>query len=205
MGVSIRQVNSKKVLSAGIGLFVGILVHHDEAFSATFSVPVSLSGSDRPAICMLFEEANPNPEMLRLLEFAGNLVSSEADTAPLPPRAPASPPVQWRVIYRNIYPGIDLAAYRAGGRVQYDLIVSPGADLSQVKITYQGLEHVELLGSFPGYQMVEGARVAVPVKISRSVHKCYVLKPAPYDPKTELVIPTTQVPLTATTSTVASK
>lgn len=204
MGVSIKQRYSKKILSIGIGWLVGIFIH-DVAFSATFSVPVSLSGSDRPAISMQFEEANPNPETLRFLEFVGSLVSSEAETTPLPPHVPASPPVQWRLIYRNIYPGIDLAAYRAGGRVQYDLIVSPGADLSQVKITYQGLEHVELQGSFPGYQIIGGARVAVPVKISRSAHKCYVLEPAPYDSKTELVIPTTQTPLTAITSTVASR
>lgn len=173
---------------------------------ATFSVPISLGGSDHSVISMLFEEANPNPEMLRLLEFAGNLVAPDADgAAHMPRRTPASPPVQWRVVYRNIYPGIDLAAYRAGGRVQYDLIVSPGADLTQVRITYQGLEHLELQGSFPGYQIIQGTRVSVPVAISRSIDKHYLLQPAPYDPGVELVIPTTQTPLNVVGTRVASK
>ncbi len=181
------------------------LVCPNSSFSAAFSVPVALSGTDRPAVAMLFEQANPNPEMLRLLEFAGNLVAPDETERNMPPRAPATPPVQWRVVYRNLYPGIDLAAYRAGGRVQYDLIVSPGADLSQVQIVYQGLEHVELQGCFPAYQIIQGIRVAVPVKLCRAPNRSYVLEAAPYDGSTELVIPTTQTPLTAIRAGMASR
>lgn len=184
---------------------LGLLSACLSSASATgFRVPVSSSAVARDPVSMVFEEANPNPEILRLLEFAGNLVAPSAVASP-PPDAPSSPPVQWRLVYRNIYPGIDLAAYRSGGRVQYDLIIGPGADLSQVRIVYQGLEHVELRGTFPGYQMINGVRVDVPVQIVRSQKQAYALQAAPYDSRAELIIPTTQTPLTAITTSVATR
>ncbi len=46
------------------------------------------------------------------------------------------------IIYRDIYPGIDLKYYGRQGRVEYDLTVSPGIDPSQIKIHYDGAESV---------------------------------------------------------------
>jgi hypothetical protein len=188
-------------------LFGGVvlLACLSSAAAAGLRVPVAANAAARESISMVFEAANPNPEILRLLEFAGHLVAPGAATPAVPPDGPSSPPVQWRLVYRNIYPGIDLAAYRSGGRIQYDLIVAPGAELAQVRIVYQGLEHVELRGTFPGYQVINGVRVEVPVKIVRSEKQAYALQPVPYDGRSELVIPTTQTPLTAVTTSVASR
>ncbi len=55
-------------------------------------------------------------------------------------------PSQWRtdvpnyasVVYRDVYPGIDLRLQGVGGRLQTAWAASNGADLSQVRLTYDG-------------------------------------------------------------------
>lgn len=49
------------------------------------------------------------------------------------------------VVYKNIYPGIDLRYYvDNGSNLKYDLIVHPGADLNQVAMKYTGLDKIEV-------------------------------------------------------------
>lgn len=174
------------------------------ATAGTFSVPLAATAGERMAVSMVFADANPSPEVLRFLEFTGNFVRPDA---PAPKNQGAMPalPLQWRVVYRDIYPGIDLVSYRDQGRVQYDIIAYPQANFSRVRIIYQGLENMDLRGRFPGYQIINGVRVAVPVDICRNNDASYFLKPAPYDPNVQLIIPTTQTPLTAVSITVAAR
>jgi gliding motility-associated-like protein len=40
------------------------------------------------------------------------------------------------VLYKDLYPGIDARYYSDGGRLKYDLIVHPGADISKVRMAY---------------------------------------------------------------------
>jgi hypothetical protein len=42
------------------------------------------------------------------------------------------------VIYENLYPGIDLKYYGRDGKLEYDFIISPGSDASQIRIRYEG-------------------------------------------------------------------
>ena len=44
-----------------------------------------------------------------------------------------------RVAYSEVYPGIDLAFYGRDSRLEYDFIVKPGADASQVRIDLGGM------------------------------------------------------------------
>ena len=46
------------------------------------------------------------------------------------------------IIYEEIYDGIDLKYYGNGTHMEYDFIVSPGADFSQIKIQYEGAESI---------------------------------------------------------------
>jgi len=48
------------------------------------------------------------------------------------------------IIYKNIYPGIDLKYYSNGGSLKYDFIVYPGADVNQIRIRYEGIDNLEL-------------------------------------------------------------
>ncbi|MFC1475686.1 SBBP repeat-containing protein [Candidatus Zixiibacteriota bacterium] len=53
--------------------------------------------------------------------------------------------------FMEIYPGIDLKYYGHGRQMEYDFIISPGADFSQIRISYDGCksltvnEHGELV------------------------------------------------------------
>ncbi len=49
------------------------------------------------------------------------------------------------VLYEEIYDGIDLKYYDNGKQqMEYDFIVSPGADFSQIKIQYEGVESIAI-------------------------------------------------------------
>lgn len=61
-------------------------------------------------------------------------------------------PAGWRtdvanytaIIYEQVYPGIDLKYFGSGKAMEYDFIVSPGADPSRIKIQYEGVESVSV-------------------------------------------------------------
>ncbi len=81
------------------------------------------------------------------------------------------------VIYRDLWPGIDLVYYGQAGKLSYDFIVHPGADPSQIQIRYRGTDGVSLnpagqmlvstpLGGFVdeapvAYQVDNGERILV--------------------------------------------
>ncbi len=95
-----------------------------------------------------FVGANPNPtvvgeEMMgyKCNYFLGNEPSSwRTDVA------------NYRAVrFKDIYPGIELKYYGNGRQMEYDFIVSPGADFSQIRVSYDGCnslavnEHGELV------------------------------------------------------------
>ena len=49
-----------------------------------------------------------------------------------------------RVLFQDIYPGIDLKYYGRGHLLEYDFIVSPGADYTQIQIEYEGAESLAI-------------------------------------------------------------
>lgn len=57
-------------------------------------------------------------------------------------------PNKWRagvlnhrsIHYKDIYSGIDLKYYGNGAQMEYDFIISPGADPSQIQVRYEGVE-----------------------------------------------------------------
>ena len=51
-----------------------------------------------------------------------------------------------RVKYEGVYPGVDLVYYGdlEGGRLEYDFVVAPGADPSQIKLSFAGAEGVRV-------------------------------------------------------------
>lgn len=83
-----------------------------------------------------------------------------------------------RLVYRDLYPGIDLVYYITDSGLKYDLVVKPGARLSDVRLRYDGIESLttnedgamvvhtpftRLIEQAPvTYQVVDGRRVEVP-------------------------------------------
>jgi len=91
-------------------------------------------------------------------------------------------PAYSRIIYRDLWPGIDLAYKGDMDKLKYEFIVHPGADPSIIRLAYRGAEKVALtaegrlevktpVGGFEddvpiAYQEVDGKRTGVPVTYS---------------------------------------
>ena len=48
------------------------------------------------------------------------------------------------VTYREIYPGIDVRYYTSEGKLKYDILVKPGADISRIAMKYDGVDELFL-------------------------------------------------------------
>jgi len=116
-------------------------------------------------------------------------------------------PTYGAVTYREAYSGIDLNFYGDGRQLEYDVIVKPGADLSQVKFQYRGSTKLQLLANgdlqinLPNgialvqkrplvYQEIDGQRVnrAGSFQIAERCSDVYGFKVAWYDKNYPLVI-----------------
>ena len=91
-------------------------------------------------------------------------------------------PAYSRIIYRDLWPGIDLAYMGESDKLKYEFIVHPGADPSKIRLAYRGAERVALTeegrlevktpaGGFEddipvAYQEVDGERISTPVTYS---------------------------------------
>jgi gliding motility-associated-like protein len=61
-------------------------------------------------------------------------------------------PVKWRtnirscqaVIYKNVYPKIDVRYYSESGRLKYDIIVNPGGDVNNIAMQYDGADKLSI-------------------------------------------------------------
>jgi hypothetical protein len=56
-------------------------------------------------------------------------------------------PTYAKVQYKEAYPGIDLAYYGNQGKLEYDFIVAPGADPSQIKLAFDGASDIKVAAS----------------------------------------------------------
>ncbi|MBN2492240.1 MAG: SBBP repeat-containing protein [Planctomycetes bacterium] len=82
-----------------------------------------------------------------------------------------------KVVYRDLWPGIDLAYSSTGNRLKYEFVVGPGADAAQIRLRYRGADSVVITeggtlrvstpaGSFEdaapvAWQEIDGRRVPV--------------------------------------------
>jgi hypothetical protein len=53
-------------------------------------------------------------------------------------------PAYSKVMYKDLWPGIDLVYYGTVNRLKYDFIVHPGADPAQIRLAYRGAESVSI-------------------------------------------------------------
>lgn len=106
------------------------------------------------------------------------------------------------VTYRNIYPGIDIRYYSDGGRLKYDFIVQPGANIARIRMKYEGLTEMairnkELLLRTPvgdvieqapySYQFVDGKKAEVECRYVLA-NQTISFQVRNYDPSQVLVI-----------------
>nr|MBC7246089.1 SBBP repeat-containing protein [Chloroflexota bacterium] len=127
------------------------------------------------ALKLEFVDANPNPQLIG------------QDLTPAVISYFKGAPEQWKtglrtyasIVYRDLWPGIDLVYSGTVNRLKYTFIVHPGADPTQIRLAYHGatalaitpqgqLEVSTPLGAFhddcpTAYQEMDGQRVAVDV------------------------------------------
>jgi len=118
-------------------------------------------------------------------------------------------PTYRRIVYRELWPGVDLVFYGTVNELKYEFLVHPGADVGRIRLAYRGaevrraadgaLEVVTPVGGFSdaaptAYQEVEGRRLPVTVgytlrgreRDSEAVEIAFAL--GDYDPSRLLVL-----------------
>ena len=88
---------------------------------------------------MRFEEADSQAEMAGLEPLPGIVNYFIGDD---PSKWRTNIPTYQKVEYKNLYDGIDLVYYGNQGQLEYDLIVAPGADPSQIMLAFDGAERI---------------------------------------------------------------
>ena len=109
-----------------------------------------------------------------------------------------------RVLYSEVYPGVDLTFYGNGRQLEYDFTVAPGADPREIKLRFGGADELELssegaliLHTAAGevshdrpvaYQEMNGSRVQVAAEFKRFPDETIGFQIGDYDPTQPLVI-----------------
>jgi hypothetical protein len=97
---------------------------------------------DQLVLTAKFLGANPNPEIIAdgEMEYKCNYFIGND-----PSKWHTDVPNYEAITLKDIYPGIDLKYSEDGnGQAAYEFIASPGADISQIKVTYEGAESTSL-------------------------------------------------------------
>jgi uncharacterized repeat protein (TIGR01451 family) len=151
---------------AGFGLFLG-----------SDGATLALDGGDGAtrALRMRFVAASADAAITgdRPLEGRSSYISGSD-----PSRWRRDVPAYGAVRYAGLYPGIDAVFYGADGRVEYDLVVAPGADPGRVALAFDGADGVRAtetgdiavalsgrdvrLRAPVAYQVIDGERRVVP-------------------------------------------
>ena len=121
-----------------------------------------------------------------------------------PSRWRSSVPLFGRVSYQNLYPGIDLAFHGSGKQLEFDYLISPGADPRAIALGFQGAENVRTNGAGDlvlttpagpikmlrptAYQEKDGARRMVAARFEVKNGRRVDFSLGPYDHTRELII-----------------
>lgn len=102
-----------------------------------------LRGDRQLALEMRFKNANPNPRIEGTNRLPGTVnyfAGADARTWR------TAIPRYGRVLYRGIYPGIDLSYYGTDRQLEYDFIVAPGVDPHAIQLELAGHDKARIDG-----------------------------------------------------------
>jgi len=113
-------------------------------------------------------------------------------------------PTYGRLVYQNLWPGIDLVYSGTVNTLKYEFVVHPGADASKIKLAYQGASKVVLgeggrlevktpLGSLRdaeplAYQEKDGKRVDIPMSFALEESSVFGFRVGDYDRSLPLIM-----------------
>ena len=101
---------------------------------------LSLRGAAQP-LRLAWQGANPNPHVSGLESLPGKHHYLRGND---PAKWHRDIPTYGKVRYRDLYPGIDLIYYGQQQRLEYDLVVAPGADPAQIRLHLAGMDAMSL-------------------------------------------------------------
>ncbi len=102
---------------------------------------LDFGGKQSAAVEMKLAGANANPQIAgaeRLPGHSNYFIGND------PSRWHRNVPQYGRVVYREVYQGIDLAFYGNQGRLEYDFDVAPGADPNQIQLDLSGADQLKI-------------------------------------------------------------
>ena len=163
--------------------------------------------AERTVLRMKLVDANPESAVTGMDEMATKVSYFGGND---PTKWHAAVPTFGRVRYSEIYPGIDLVYYGNQRQLEYDFVVSPGADCNRISLGFEGADKVEveetsgdlLLDTSLGtlrqhqpqiYQEVDGARRMVSGRYVKRAGGLIGFEVAGYDATKRLVIDPTLV------------
>ncbi len=114
-----------------------------------------LDPTGRPFDVPPVADAPGSPEQLRMQIVGADPQGRAAGVNPLVTKINyfiGNDPNQWhtnvptfgKVQYEEVYPGIDLVYYGQGRDLEYDFVVSPGANPNQIALSFSGADSIEL-------------------------------------------------------------
>src|SRR3990167_6741722 len=98
-------------------------------------------GISSELVKLTFINANPNPEIIAVDQQEGKVNYFVGND---PKKWRTNIPTYRAVLYKEVYPGIDIKFYGNNRQMEYDIIVKPGADPSKVQLAYEGIEGLEI-------------------------------------------------------------
>lgn len=105
---------------------------------------LAAGGANAAALTMRFLGARAHPQPVADGDGAAVInVLTGSD----PTRWRSEIPTHDRVIYKELWPGVDLVFRGDGATLKYDLLLAPGASLDAVRLSYEGADAVTLDGN----------------------------------------------------------
>src|SRR5256886_13033160 len=95
----------------------------------------------RTVLRMTFAGANPMPRLAGLRELPGKANYFIGND---PTKWRTNVPTYAKVRYDDLYPGIDLVYYGNQRHLEYDLVVRPGADPTQIVLGVEGADRLKV-------------------------------------------------------------
>lgn len=150
-----------------------VVMHHPEDYRAIFEYMHGHTADGRPAdkrqaqpallrshaYKVKFANSNPQPQVI----FEKPMEGYENFFLGNDPSRWATHCRQYQAVtYKNVYPNVDVRYYVANDRLKYDIVVHPGADMSRIKLQYEGVEKLSIQNN----ELVIGTSVGVARELS---------------------------------------
>lgn len=126
------------------GVYLTLTRSSDRPHQRGVSAPPSASDHvevTSDVVKLRFLKANPEPRIIAEGVQEGKVnyfIGSD------PNKWRTNVPIYQSVVYKEIYPGIDIKFYGTNRQMEYDIVVRPGADPSRVRLAYEGIEKLDL-------------------------------------------------------------